>query len=157
MDPHALVLPLLGGALLGASLMVVLFLTGRSEGIGGMLAGLLTGSSDERWSRAGYLGGMILAGGLLATGWPAAFADDSGRPLALSMLGALLIGFGSRMANGCTSGHCILGASRFSKRSWSAGLIFGLVASIVVALYPPRPATDGQVADRTGSNNGSAP
>jgi uncharacterized membrane protein YedE/YeeE len=132
---------LLGGALLGTGLSGMLFLTGRSEGVSGMIRGLWRG---ERLQRASFLGGALLAGALLAARFPAAFQDAAGRPLAIGALGGVLVGLGAALANGCTSGHGVLGAVRFSARSWLAALLFGLSASLTVALYPPaREAFDG--------------
>jgi uncharacterized membrane protein YedE/YeeE len=137
MSPSTAIHSLLGGALLGTGLIGLLFLTGRTEGVSGLIAGVCTGAPRTRASRALFLAGMALAGALLALRFPEAFRDDTGRPLAAAALGGLLVGCGAALANGCTSGHAVLGAVRFSPRSWLAALLFGLSASLTVALYPP--------------------
>jgi uncharacterized membrane protein YedE/YeeE len=139
---------LLGGALLGTGLIGLLFLTGRTEGVSGMITGVCSGERGARTSRAVFLAGLALAGALLALRFPEAFRDDTGRPLAAAALGGVLVGCGAALANGCTSGHAVLGTVRFSARSWLAALLFGLAASLTVALYPPPAADALSQADR---------
>jgi uncharacterized protein len=143
----------LGGGLLALGLLGMVFLTGRSEGVSGLLIGVWAGAGGARASRALFLAGMALAGVLLAQRFPDVFRDDTGRPLASAALGGLLVGCGARLANGCTSGHAILGTVRFSPRSWLAALLFALSASLTVALYPPRSAPSAQSLSQLDSRS----
>jgi len=126
----------LGGTLLGASLTFVTAMTGRGAGISGMAGALLSGDRADRAFAAAFLTGMIITGGVLAAVVPGVAVDVSGRPSIAFLLGAVLVGWGARRANGCTSGHGILGVSRTSARSFVAIALFALAASIVVAIWP---------------------
>lgn len=126
----------LGGALGGASLATLLALTGRSVGVSGMAGTLLDGDPRDRGFAGAFLLGMIVAGAIAAAIAPGAFAVDIGRPALAFVAGGFLVGWGARRANGCTSGHGMIGVARGSARSFVALLLFGTVAAIVVALYP---------------------
>lgn len=126
---------LLGGMLLGVSGLVLLALNGRIAGISGIIGGLMKPKkADVSW-RLLFIGGMVVAG-LTASfiGFPypdfsAISADTS--PL-LTMCAGLLVGVGTKLANGCTSGHGICGMGRLSKRSIVATLVFMAAAFATV-------------------------
>lgn len=123
---------LAGGILLGISATVLLLLNGKIAGISGIMTGLLTPkSSDFAW-RLLFAVGMV-GGGVLATIW---FAVDTPREFGLSVwwlaAAGLLVGIGTRLGNGCTSGHGICGIGRLSKRSIVATMIFMAVAGATV-------------------------
>lgn len=123
---------LAGGILLGISATVLLLLNGKIAGISGIMTGLLTPkSSDFAW-RLLFAVGMV-GGGALATIW---FAVDTPREFGLSVwwlaAAGLLVGIGTRLGNGCTSGHGICGIGRLSKRSIVATMIFMAVAGATV-------------------------
>jgi uncharacterized membrane protein YedE/YeeE len=115
---------LAGGALIGLAASALLLLGGRIAGVSGIFGGLLRPERGETLWRAAFVAGLILAGvvslglrgGALGAGLP--------RSLAAVGLGGFLVGLGTRLANGCTSGHGICGLSRFSKRSIAATLTF---------------------------------
>jgi len=123
----------IGGALIGLSAVLLMFLTGRLAGISGILGGLLAGCSDRAWRFAFILGLIVaplagaLAGHALAT--PAIPASE-----ATVIAAGLLVGFGTRLASGCTSGHGVCGIARLSKRSIAATAVFMGTAMVVVAL-----------------------
>lgn len=125
---------LVGGALIGLSALALLLLSGRIAGVSGIVGGLLPATAgDARW-RLAFVGGLVLGGGLLALAHPAAFppAIDA-HPLLLAVAG-LLVGLGSRLGNGCTSGHGVCGIGRLSTRSLFATLTFMTTAVVTVWL-----------------------
>ena len=112
---------LLGGALIGLAATVLYVGNGRIAGISGILNHALE-RRDERGWRIAFLAGLIAA----AAAW-FAFSDDvarSGFPLPWLIAAGLLVGFGTRLGNGCTSGHGICGLARLSKRSLAAVFAF---------------------------------
>ncbi|MCM2309816.1 MAG: YeeE/YedE family protein [Steroidobacteraceae bacterium] len=115
---------LAGGVLIGLSATLLLWLNGRVAGVSGILNGVLfPNAGDVSW-RAMFLLGLIVAAGLymaLVPGAPLPRTDYS--RVALVVAG-LLVGFGTRMGNGCTSGHGVCGLGRFSMRSLAAVLTF---------------------------------
>ena len=125
---------LVGGVLIGGSLAFVAALTGRSLGVTGMAAAVLAGNRGERAVPAAFLAGMVACGGLLGLVFASFAADHSGRPGTALLVGGILVGFGAREANGCTSGHGIVGVARGSARSFVAIALFALAASLVAAV-----------------------
>ena len=125
---------LFGGALIGLAAASLMLLTGRIAGVSGIFGGLLAlRPADQGW-RIAFVAGLIAAP-LLATlvGRPLP-APAMASNLALVALGGLLVGFGSRMGNGCTSGHGVCGFARLSARSTAATVIFMTTAVITVAI-----------------------
>ena len=123
---------LLGGALIGIATATLLLASGRIAGISGILGRALwpesTGESGWRWA---FLLGLPLGAGLviLANGPLVQQVPSSIGRLAVA---GLLVGFGTRLANGCTSGHGICGISRGAPRSITATLCFMTVAGSTV-------------------------
>ncbi|MBV1911676.1 MAG: YeeE/YedE family protein [Kangiellaceae bacterium] len=122
---------LLGGAIIGFSAAILMLFRGRTAGISGIVNGLMSkNTSDISW-RALFIIGLIL-GPLVAT------LIDFELPSRIDLswqsvtIGGLLVGFGTNLGNGCTSGHGICGIGRFSSRSILATIIFMLVAVITV-------------------------
>ena len=131
--------PLLGGALVGLSASAFLLLYGRPSGISGMVAAALPAPSkggepstitDTKSSGSlFFLLGLLVA--VMRLVWPQAFGAAVA-PLGLVVLSGLLVGFGTRLGGGCTSGHGVCGISRFSPRSILATLTFMGVAMAAV-------------------------
>jgi uncharacterized membrane protein YedE/YeeE len=124
---------LFGGALIGLASAMLMLLTGRLAGVSGILGGALTSGPDRGW-RLAFVAGLIMApivAPLLGAPSPARLASSN---LALFAAAGLLVGFGSRMGNGCTSGHGVCGFARFSARSITATLVFMGFAAATVAL-----------------------
>lgn len=115
---------LAGGVLIGLSATLLLWLNGRVAGVSGILGGVLfPRSGDVSW-RVAFLVGLIAAGGLymaLVPGAPLPRTDFSRTGL---IIAGLLVGFGTRMGNGCTSGHGVCGLGRLSMRSLAAVMTF---------------------------------
>ncbi len=115
----------LGGMLIGLSAGLILLYNGRIAGISGIVGGLLTNrQARELLWRAAFLLGL-LGGGLIASSIaPDAFAFELDRSTPALIAAGLLVGFGTRLGNGCTSGHGVCGISRLSRRSIVATAIF---------------------------------
>ncbi|PJC87435.1 hypothetical protein CSW98_05930 [Vibrio sp. HA2012] len=123
---------LFGGVLLGISATVLLLVNGKVAGISGILTGLLTPKSkDYSWRLLFFIGmicGGMLGSKLLGAHIPTEFAASSG----MVALAGLLVGIGTKLGNGCTSGHGICGIGRLSIRSVVATCVFMLVAALTV-------------------------
>ncbi len=119
-----------GGLLIGLAATIALWANGRIVGISGILAGtLFPRHGDIAWRWLFLLG--LLCGGLLyslLTGQAAAL-ELRASP-GMTVVAGLLVGFGTRLGSGCTSGHGICGIARFSRRSFAATLTF-IVAGII--------------------------
>lgn len=125
----------LGGALIGAASALLLVLNGRIAGISGIVGGLVDGHAkgDGGW-RLTFLAGLLVGGVVLGFVLPGALSES---PVAwpLVVVAGLLVGLGTRVGSGCTSGHGICGMSRLSARSIVATLTFmatGMLTVLVV-------------------------
>ncbi|AMG29402.1 hypothetical protein AL542_02955 [Grimontia hollisae] len=126
---------LFGGALVGVSGLALMILNGRVAGISGIISGLFTSGKSEFSWRLLFLIGMVLAG-LSASAMGFSFPDFKSlaaetSPLMIITAG-LLVGIGTKLSNGCTSGHGICGIGRLSKRSIVATLTFMAAAFATV-------------------------
>jgi uncharacterized membrane protein YedE/YeeE len=123
----------IGGALIGLSAVLLMLLAGRIAGISGIVGESLNPGSDKGW-RLAFLAGLVAVPLLAALfGFPAP-APSMPSSLGLIVVSGLLVGFGTRMASGCTSGHGICGIARVSPRSLAATVIFMATAIVVVFL-----------------------
>jgi len=124
---------LVGGALIGLASAMLMLLTGRLAGVSGILGGLMVASADRPW-RIAFIAGLIAAA--LIAPWFGAPSPAHPAPsnLVLFAIAGLLVGFGSRMGNGCTSGHGVCGFARASVRSIIATAVFMIVAAATVAI-----------------------
>ena len=122
-----------GGLLIGAAAALLLLANGRVAGISGIAGGLLGASHDDRIWRGLFLVGLPLGAlalspsGIEATGSPHA-------PTPLLIVGGLLVGYGTQLGSGCTSGHGICGISRLSIRSIVATMTFVIVGMVIATL-----------------------
>lgn len=135
---------LFGGMLLGISASLLLLFNGKIAGISGILAGLLAKNTaaNERVWRWLFVFGMI-AGGLFAAqllageffvelSWQDAVPTEFSSSTVTLIIAGLLVGAGTKLGNGCTSGHGICGIGRLSMRSLVATVTFMLVAALTV-------------------------
>jgi uncharacterized membrane protein YedE/YeeE len=122
---------LLGGALIGAAATIYWGVNRRVAGVSGVLAGALRDGGDRR-ERLLFLGGLVAAGVLaaLTRGVPAP-VGQAATPL---LAAGLLVGFGTRLGGGCTSGHGVCGLSRLQGRSLVATLTFIAAGVLTVAV-----------------------
>src|SRR5688500_1142887 len=115
---------LAGGVLIGLAATLLLWLNGRIAGISGILGGvLLPKTGDTAW-RVAFMLGLIAAAGLYMALVPNAPQPRTDFSRAGLLLAGLLVGFGTRMGNGCTSGHGVCGIGRLSLRSLVAVVTF---------------------------------
>ncbi len=135
---------LLGGALIGLAVVLFALLNGRLLGVSGIVYGLvdrrpgrMNRSQEHRsgaW-RLAFLGGLLAGGAVLLVVHPQAFGVSANRSLIATAAAGFLVGFGSRLGNGCTSGHGVCGVSRLSPRSIAATLTFiatGMLTVLVI-------------------------
>jgi uncharacterized membrane protein YedE/YeeE len=124
----------IGGALIGLSAVLLMLFTGRIAGVSGIFAGLINPqTSDHAW-RAAFIAGLITAPVIAAlAGYAVPVPQMPGSYITI-VIGGLLVGFGTRLGSGCTSGHGICGIARLSLRSIVATGVFMATAIIVVAL-----------------------
>lgn len=124
----------LGGALIGLSAALLLLANGRVAGISGILGGALWPDEGEtrRW-RWAFLAGLPLGGALVAGLRGGLIVEIEAGPMSLIVAG-LLVGFGTRLGNGCTSGHGVCGLSRGSARSLAATLTFMALGGLTVLI-----------------------
>jgi uncharacterized protein len=125
---------LIGGLLIGLATMLLLFFNGRIAGISGIVGGLLARQSSEFGWRAVFVAGLLLGAFIymLATGGALPVSIQASLPVLV--VAGLLVGFGTRLGSGCTSGHGVSGIARLSRRSIAATLVFMGVAIITVFL-----------------------
>ncbi len=132
MNVHYFVPSLIGGAVIGLSASFLLVTLGRVAGVSGIVGGVLSRVDRDSGWRIGFVVGMVAIGALLLPRG-VAVAGTQGSPWLLVAAG-LLVGFGTRLGNGCTSGHGVCGISRLSTRSIVATGIFMTVAMLIVAV-----------------------
>jgi uncharacterized protein len=115
---------LIGGLLIGISTSLMMLLNGRIAGISGIVGGLLARTGSEVGWRAVFVVGLLLGAlvYVLATGGTLPVNIQASLPV--MVIAGLLVGFGTRLGSGCTSGHGVSGIARFSKRSIVATLVF---------------------------------
>lgn len=125
---------LLGGVLVGLASALFLLSHGRICGISGIFGGLLRRAADMVPLRIGFLSGLLAGGIALRFLYPAALDSAWSPSLALAIPAGLLVGFGTQLGGGCTSGHGVCGISRLSARSLVATGTFMLtgIASVFV-------------------------
>ena len=121
----------LGGALIGLAATVYWLATGRTAGVSGIVGGALR-ERDVRGERLAFLAGLI-AVGLLASMFGAPVGTGP-YPTAVLVVAGLLVGFGTRVGGGCTSGHGVCGISRFSIASIVATVTFIAAGAATVAI-----------------------
>ena len=123
---------LAGGLLIGASASLLLILNGRIAGISGIVAGLFQRDLREVAWRAAFVVGVVLApliyGVLFGRLTTVTFDASTG----VIVVAGLLVGFGTRLGSGCTSGHGVCGLSRASPRSLVATAVFMVTAIVTV-------------------------
>lgn len=122
-----------GGLLIGGASALFLWLDGRIAGVTGLLAAALRNHEPERSVSRAFVLGLVLGGALLQMGAPQVFGQG-GTSLPLAAGAGLLVGFGTRLGNGCTSGHGVCGLSRRSPRSLAAVLTFMGAGMVTVGL-----------------------
>jgi uncharacterized protein len=114
---------LVGGALIGASATAMLVLDGKVAGISGILGGLVRPKAGDVAWRALFALGLLFGGMVMAVLRPSSFGVSPDSLIVVAIAG-VVVGVGTSLSNGCTSGHGVCGVSRFSRRSIVATLTF---------------------------------
>ena len=128
---------LIGGALIGLSASMMLFFNGRIAGISGIAGGLISKTADDKTGRVIFVIGLLLGGVALPFLMDKPFdfeLQHGGRSQIALIIAGLMVGFGTRLGSGCTSGHGVCGLSRFSFRSLVATMVFMAAGFGFVAL-----------------------
>lgn len=128
---------LFGGVLIGSSASLAHAFARQIAGVSGILGGLLRGPWRPLGFGLWFVAGLVLGGSLLARfAGPTVSVVSSLPPRSLPwiVVAGLLVGFGTRLGSGCTSGHGVCGISRLSPRSLVATCVFLITAAIVVLL-----------------------
>jgi uncharacterized protein len=132
METEAAISSIAGGALIGAAAVTLMVANGRIAGIAGILGGLFGASTGDIGWRIAFIVGLIagpFAIAPLAGGIPVVRIDAT---MPVVVLAGLLVGFGARLGNGCTSGHGVCGLARRSPRSLAATATFMITGAAVV-------------------------
>ncbi len=132
MDTTDIVKALVGGALIGGAASGLLLFNGRIAGTSNIVAGILSvRSGDVAW-RLSFVLGLLAGGAVLVVEAPSAISTVHPRPLPVLAGAGVLVGMGTRISNGCTSGHGVCGLARRSVRSLAATLTFMGTGAVTV-------------------------
>ena len=126
-----------GGVIIGLAASWFMLAVGRIAGISGIMGGLVGRWDDQAKWRASFIVGMLSGGILLALWAPQTLVAPTERSLPLVALAGILVGFGTQLGRGCTSGHGICGLTRRSPRSVVATFTFmvtGIVSATVLGV-----------------------
>lgn len=124
---------IVGGVIIGIAVSIMLLFNGRVTGISGILGGLMVAPRGDRSWRWSFILGLLAGGAVLL--WFSPASPASSMPTtAQVVIAGLLVGFGTLLGNGCTSGHGVCGISRLSIRSIVATVTFILAGVLTVYL-----------------------
>jgi uncharacterized protein len=139
MNLSDVIAPLAGGVLIGLAALLLYATLGRIAGVSGIAFGALPASGPERTWRVLFLGGLVAGGWLatLAVGALRAPEPATAASLLLAIGAGLLVGVGTRLGNGCTSGHGVCGLARRSPRSLAAVAVFMALGMVAATLLRP--------------------
>ncbi|KKJ78183.1 hypothetical protein WH95_02240 [Kiloniella litopenaei] len=126
---------LIGGGLIGSAAVILMLFNGRIAGISGILGGCFSSKTGDIPWRIAFVAGLVLSPLLYGL-----FRDENleitfSTSTPLLIIGGLLVGVGTQLGSGCTSGHGVCGISRLSLRSITATLIFMVTAGVTVFLF----------------------
>lgn len=124
-----------GGALIGLAVTIMLLFNGRVTGISGIINSSLSKIQIGELWRYSFIAGLIAGAILVKLYNPNLLANQTNRSYVIVIVAGLLVGLGTVMGSGCTSGHGVCGISRFSKRSIVATLIFMTFGFVTVFLF----------------------
>ena len=134
MTEFEVLVPLTGGILIGIAASMILLFSGKIAGVSGIFGGMLFQQGKERAWRLSFIAGLIAGGVLLYIINAEFFENSSGRGLLAVTIAGLLVGIGTRIGGGCTSGHGVCGIGRLSGRSLVATVTFVLAGMAIVVL-----------------------
>ncbi|MFL2807784.1 MAG: YeeE/YedE family protein [bacterium] len=133
MTEFEVLMPLTGGILIGIAASMMLLFSGKIAGVSGIFGGMLFQQGEERAWKLSFIAGLIAGGILLYILNAEFFENTSGRDLIALTVAGLLVGIGTRVGGGCTSGHGVCGIGRLSGRSIVATVTFVFAGMVVVA------------------------
>ena len=127
---------LIGGLMIGSAAAVFLLVNGRIMGASGILGGLIDRSGWSTWAeRAAFVAGLVLVPALMLPLWSTPVTTNITTNLGAIVAAGLMVGIGTRLANGCTSGHGVCGISRMSLRGMVATVFYLLAGGISVVVF----------------------
>lgn len=126
---------IMGGVLIGLAVSMMMLFNGRVTGISGILSGVVKPKKNDLTWRLAFVGGLLFGGFTLLHFKPDSFIQISSATWLDYMVAGLLVGFGTLLGNGCTSGHGVCGISRLSTRSIVATLTFISFGIISVFIF----------------------
>lgn len=126
---------LIGGGLIGIAVSIMLVFNGRVTGISGIFNGILNPEKDDTQWRVMFVLGLLLGGFILKSFNKSIIANETSLPDWTLITAGILVGFGTVMGSGCTSGHGVCGISRVSPRSIVATITFILSGVITVFIF----------------------
>jgi len=133
MTEFEVLMPLTGGILIGIAASMMLLFSGKIAGVSGIFGGMLFQQGEERAWKLSFIAGLIAGGILLYILNAEFFENTSGRDLIALTVAGLMVGIGTRVGGGCTSGHGVCGIGRLSGRSIVATVTFVFAGMVVVA------------------------
>jgi uncharacterized protein len=125
---------LLGGVLIGLAATLLMLLLGCVAGISGILARCFDGAPRDRAWRVAFILGLVAVPLIANAAGFEVLPPQMPMSWSLTAVAGLLVGFGTRLGGGCTSGHGVCGIARLSPRSLTATMVFVVTAAIVVAV-----------------------
>ena len=131
---HIYLPPLIGGAIIGLSASILWLGSGRVAGISGIVSGLFQAKPTQYIHRLLFLFGLLLGGISLAFAYPTSIHVTIPRSIPTLVFAGLLVGVGTKIGSGCTSGHGVCGISKFSTRSIIATLSFMASGFLIATL-----------------------
>ncbi len=132
---HDWLMGLLGGGLIGTSAAIFLLVNGKIMGASGLIGGLVDKSGMSNWQeRAAWLVGLFAVPAIMTLIWGVKPTNITSN-LAVIVAAGLFVGVGTRIANGCTSGHGICGISRLSLRGIVATVFYILAGGLTVVIF----------------------
>ena len=133
--PIAWIQALLGGVFIGIAVSLMLYWNGRVTGISSIIHGSFQAPRGDRAWRVMFVLGLVSGGLLIKMLHPELLQSQLASPLWTVPLAGFLVGFGTILGSGCTSGHGVCGISRFSPRSLAATLCFMASGVVAVAVF----------------------
>ena len=127
---------LIGGLMIGGAAAMYLLVNGRIMGASGIVGGLVDRSGWSSWAeRLSFIAGLVLVPALMLPFFTTPVSTNLTGNMAVVVAAGLLVGLGSRLANGCTSGHGVCGISRLSLRGIGATVFYLLAGGLSVVLF----------------------
>ncbi|TVQ67343.1 MAG: YeeE/YedE family protein [Oceanospirillales bacterium] len=134
--PNEWIMGLVGGLMIGTAAAIFLLGNGRIMGASGLVGGLIDRSGLSDWAeRIAFLAALIFVPAVLIALFDIQVSTNATANLLVVIMGGLLVGVGTRLANGCTSGHGVCGISRFSIRGIMATVFYLVAGGVTMVLF----------------------